>query len=76
MEQFVHRGQKGVSDQLGLEAVVSCCLTWVLGNELRSFGKAVCALNLRPISLGPLFSFLSHPITMLREMIEDLVILL
>lgn len=32
---------------------MSCCLTCVLKNEPGSFGKAVCALHLRPISHSP-----------------------
>jgi hypothetical protein len=39
--------QKRVSEPVGLElqASVSCCCTWVLGNKLRSSGRAVSALT-------------------------------
>ena len=37
---------KVMLDPLKLEVqVVTSCLTWVLGTELRSFGKATNALN-------------------------------
>lgn len=49
-----YRGQKRVSDPLELELqeVVSH-LIWMLGIELRSYGRAVSALNLSHLSNPP-----------------------
>jgi hypothetical protein len=59
-----HRGQKRVSDLLGLALqVVMSCLMWVLGIKLRSSGRADSALKHQAIFPAPRFLFLPIALT-------------